>query len=69
MRLQGARILVNVNAIVTPAAFCGTLLPLRAIENQAYVVAANRAGPAEATLELLRSQPGGGLQGQILGGR
>ena len=48
MRLQGAQVLVNVNAITTPAAFWWhPFFRSRAIENQAYVVAANRAGPAE----------------------
>lgn len=48
LRLQGAQVIVNVNAIVTPAAFWWhPIFRARAIENQAYVVVANRAGPAE----------------------
>ncbi len=48
LRLKGAQVITNVNAIVTPAAFWWhPIFRCRAIENQAYVVSANRAGPAE----------------------
>lgn len=48
LRLQGAQVIVNINAIVTPAAFWWhPIFRARAIENQAYVIAANRSGPAE----------------------
>lgn len=48
MRLRGAQVLLNINAITTPAAFWwDPFFRSRAIENQAYVIAVNRAGPAE----------------------
>jgi predicted amidohydrolase len=48
IRLQGAQVIVNINAIVTPAAFWWhPIFRARAIENQVYMIATNRSGPAE----------------------